>query len=365
MPIAQELKIAESVVRVLVDDASRGATDPALWPSIGEYPCYDAFLYQSLMADEVRNKHFREALRKSAGKVVLDIGTGNNLLWARESLGYGASRVLAIEVMEESFQQASAMLESLRMKDSITLLKGSSTSLEIEPKADVCVAEVIGSVAGAEGAAVIFDDARRRHLVPNGIVIPHRAVTRAAAVCLTEVMGGRAVAFAAQSLKYLAHIFATAGTPFDVRLRISNPVPDAIVSSDEAVEILELNGDLRKEQETRTTLTIERPGRIDGVLAWLELWCARDQPPLNALRERTSWASVYFRLFHPEIAVQPGDTLGLTFRAKVSGNGINPDYELDATLRTRAAGEFTGHHSSPHHGQVFRHCALYRTLFPE
>jgi protein arginine N-methyltransferase 1 len=366
MPLVRDLETAGTWIRVLADDAPAGPADPVLWPSIGEYPCYDAFLYQALTGDEVRNERFRAALGKSApGKVVLDIGTGQDLLWARESLRRGARHVLAMEVMEESFRQAAAALRAEGMTDSITLLMGSSTALEIEPRADVCVAEVIGSVAGAEGAATIFADARRRHLVPGGTVIPHRAVTRAAAVSLADVMGGRPAAFAEQSLPYLRTIFDWNGAPFDVRLRIRNPAPGAAVSAHAAVEILEFNGDLKTEQETRVTLTVTRPGRIDGVLAWLELWCDPDGPPLTALSGNTSWASVYFPLFGSEVAVAPGDALDLTFRVQVSDDGVHPDYALDATLRTSQAGEVTGRLSSPHHGRAFRCGPAYRRLFPE
>jgi type I protein arginine methyltransferase len=366
MSALRELDAAGTRIRVLVDESPFGAADPVLWPSFGEYPCYDTFLYQALTGDEVRNQRFRSALEKSApGKVVLDIGTGQDLLWARESLSRGARHVLAMEVMEASFRQAARRLRAEGLTGHITLLHGVSTEQDIQPKADVCIADVIGSVAGAEGAAVIFTDARRRHLAPGGTVIPHRAVTHAAAVSLTEVMGGRPVAFAAAALPYLCTIFDWNGAPFDVRLRIRNPVAAAAVSDHAPVEILELNGDLRTEQETRVTLAITRPGQIDGVLAWLELWCDPALPPLSALGGETSWASVYFPLFDPAVPVAPGDALDLTFRVRVSTDGLHPDYGIEATVHAGEGGAVTARHSSPHHGRAFRRGPVYRRLFPE
>jgi protein arginine N-methyltransferase 1 len=366
MPAVREFYTGETLVRVLVDDSPASPTAPVLWPSIGEYPCYDAFLYQALTGDEIRNERFRAALEKAApGKVVLDIGTGQDLLWARESLSCGARHVLAMEIIESSFQRAAATLRTEGLTESITLLKGASTGLEIQPKVDVCVGEVIGSVAGAEGAAVVFADARRRHLAPGGTVIPHRAVTRAAAVCLTAVLDGRPAAFASSALPYLRTIFDWNAAPFDVRLRIRNPVAAAVMSDDVPVEILEFNGELQTEQKTQATLVMTKHGEVDGILGWLELWCEPDRPPLSALGGDTSWASVYFPLFTPAVTVAPGDRLELAFCARVSDDGLHPDYHLTATVHRAEGGDVTSQHNSPHHGPAFRGSPVYRRLFPE
>lgn len=337
-----------------------------LWPSIGEYPCYDPFLYQTLTSDAARNQRFRVALQKLArGKVVLDIGTGQDLIWAREAVAAGAGHVLALEVMEESFLRGSENLRSLRLQDDITLLQGGSTSLHLDPKADVCVAEIIGSVAGAEGAAVVLADARRRHLAPGGIVVPHRCVTRAAAVCLRDVLGGNPVSFSQEAIKYLQVIFDWNEAPFDVRMRIKNAAPAAVLSNSEPVEILNFNGDLLEEQERRVSLTMNRPGKVDGILTWLELSCLPDEPPLDTLHMDTSWGSVYFPLFDSEIPVEGGDVLGLTFRTSLGEDRLHPNYRLEATLRTDRTGEHSADLAAPHRGRTFRDRPVYRVLFPE
>ncbi|XYH97092.1 class I SAM-dependent methyltransferase [Sorangium sp. So ce1128] len=363
MATYRDLEIDGSTVKALVDTSSDAGLGSALWPSIGEYPIYDASLYQTLTDDEERNGRFRAALRRLApGKVVLDIGTGQHLNWARESVQCGAAHALAIEEMEESYRNASQKLRSLGLEKAITLLHGSSASLEIEPKADVCVAEIIGSIAGAEGAAAILADARRRHLAPGGVIVPHRCVTQAAAVCLRDVLDRHEVAFSPEAIKYLEKIFTWNRAPFDVRLRIRKPAQSAILSNHAPVEILEFNGNLLIEQEARVILTIDRPGRIDGILTWLQISCLPDERPLDALRDVTSWASVYFPLFESEIPVDHGDTLDLVFRTALSDGGVHPDYALAATLRTRH-GEHSAAHTSPHHGQTFREHAVYRALF--
>ncbi|WP_052709558.1 class I SAM-dependent methyltransferase [Streptomyces sp. NRRL S-495] len=365
--MTERLDISVGGTKVGVRVAARpggGAAGAVLWPSIGEYPVYDSALYGALTSDESRVERFRAAVRALApGRRVLDIGTGEHLNWARESVSCGASGAVAIEAMAETFRNASANRLAWGLADRVTLLHGESTELEIGPPAEVCVAEVIGSVAGAEGAAAVLADARRRHLVPGGVVVPHRCVTRAAAVNLREVLGGAPVAFAPEAVPYLERIFEWNGAPFDVRLRIGDPDPEALLSTEEEVEVLDFNGDLRAEQERRVRLTVRRPGSVDGVLTWLRIACLPDEEPLDALRDPTSWASVYFPLFDAEVPVERGDTLDLTFRVRTGADGVHPDYHLAATLRT-AAGELSATHGSPHRGRGFREHPVHRTLFP-
>lgn len=349
---------------VLVDPAAPPSTAPTLMPTHGEYPIYDAALYDPMTTDTERNWRFREALDKYAkDRVVLDIGTGSYVFWARESLRAGASRAIAVEAMQDSFRAADQTLADLEDGHRITLLHGESTALTIEPKAELCVSEIIGSLPGAEGAAAVLADARRRHLTPDAVVIPDLCLTRAAAVSFAGLFPGRVPAFAPASLPQLQRIFDWNGGPFDVRLRIANPAPDAILSDTASVERLEFNGDLRAEQTTDVRLTIDRPGVVDGLLTWLVIRCHPEQQPLDALRDETNWASIYLPLFDTGVPVEPGDVLDLTFGTTLSEDGVHPDYHLSGELRT-AQGVHRGQHSSPYRSRVQHGSPVYRALFP-
>lgn len=360
----QEVTAGDASVRVLVDPAGDRDRRPALWPSIGEYPCYDAVLYRTMTADDERNRRFRAALRALAsGRRVLDIGTGQDLNWAVESVASGAKHVVAMEAIEESYRHAGVRLASLGLSDAVTLLHGTSTDLTVEPRADLCVAEIIGSLAGAEGAAAVFADARRRLLTPEGVIVPDGCASRAAAVRFAALFDGNPVAFSADSVGYLEQIFAFNGSPFDVRLRVKHPAPGALASTSERVEILDFNGDLCTSQERTVRLEVTRRDRIDGVLTWLELWCLPGEEPLDALLTETSWASIYFPLFDTPVEVHPGDVLELTFRVTLSDDGVHPDYHLTATLHT-AAGVVPGGCRSPYRGSALRGHPVYAGLFP-
>ncbi|CAM5503810.1 MULTISPECIES: class I SAM-dependent methyltransferase [Streptomyces] len=361
----QQIEVPGHSLGVRVDPGPEREDRPALWPSVGEYPIYDPFLYTTMTTDDERNHRFHTALERLApGRRILDIGTGQDLLWAREGLQAGARHALAIEVIEAAFHKAAASLPAITSQDRITLLLGESTSLRFAPRADVCVAEIIGSLAGAEGAAAVLADARARHLEPGGLVIPHRAVSLAAAVRLSDLLPEQPVAFAESSLPYLRNIFDWHGSPFDVRLRVENPPADALLSEGAPVEVLEFNGDLQTQQSTTTRLVITRPGLVDGVLTWLNLWCLPDEEPLDALRMKTNWATIYLPLFDCPLPVEPGDVLEVTLATALSDDGVHPDYQLNAALHTADGQRHRGSLASPHHGGAFRSRAIYRALFP-
>ncbi|MFG2894784.1 class I SAM-dependent methyltransferase [Streptomyces sp. NPDC048248] len=350
---------------VLVDSSPSTETAPALMPTHGEYPIYDAELYDAMMADTERNWRFRDALEKYAhDRIVLDIGTGSELFWARESLRSGARHVFAMEAMEGSFGAASQALSGLPDGHRVTLLHGESTGLAIEPKAEVCVAEILGSLPSAEGAAAVFADAKQRHLTSDAVIIPDLCLTRAAAVNFADLFAGRAPAFSGAALPQLQRLFEWNGGPFDVRLRVVNPAQEAIISDSAQVERLEFNGDLQVEQETNARLTMTRPGTVDGVLTWLVMRCLPDQEPLDALQGRTNWASIYLPLFDNGIPVEAGDVLNLTFRSVLSNDGVHPDYHLSGELHT-ARGVYRARHFSPHRSRTVHNHPIYQSLFPK
>jgi len=362
---SQVLNILGKSVKAAVDTGLTSEDRAGLWPTVGEYPVYDTPWYQTLTSDHTRNERFRAALQQLApGRTVLDIGTGEHLNWARESLQCGARHALAVEEIPSTFRRASGNMRAWALEQDITLLQGRSSEVEISPKADVCVAEVIGSVAGAEGAAAVLADARRRHLTSDGVVIPHRCATQAAAVSLRDALGRRPAAFSLAALPYLSKIFESNGAPFDVRLRIHAPERNCVLSTAHPIELLEFNGDLRTEQENRVALRILRPGHVDGILTWLHIACLSHEEPIDTLRDATSWGTIYFPLFPEEVPVKPGDRMELTVRTTLSDDGVHPDYYFAATLYS-AGNKQSATHSSLHHGGPFRAHPLYQTLFPQ
>ncbi|MFC0106254.1 class I SAM-dependent methyltransferase [Kibdelosporangium aridum] len=353
------LDIAGRAVSVVVDHSGWGADRPQLWPSVGMYPCYDELLYDLMSMDEVRNSAYRKALERTApGRIALDIGTGRDLNWAIEAVTSGATEVVAIEGMPETYQMAKQRLAEIEWSSRIKLCHGLSTDVTLDRRAELCVSEIIGDIGGAEGAAAVLADARRRLTMPDAVFVPDSCVTYAGATCFADIFPDGA-GFLAQSTDLLTQAFAVHNGPFDVLLGLANVGPEHLLTDYAPVESLYFNCDLAVDGDTSATLTVSRPGRVDGLLLWIELWCLPGTDPVNSLTMRTNWMPVYLPLFDPPRAVKPGDEVHIDFTYQPSGDGVHPDYFVTARL----AGETAEFHV-PHQPGTFGAHPVYRRLFP-
>jgi type I protein arginine methyltransferase len=336
------------------------------FPSAGEYPVYDDFAHGQMAQDEIRMARFTAAVRRYApGRTVLDIGTGQDAVWAVEAARAGARHVWAVEVIPRSAQLAREAAERAGLADRITVLDGLSTGVTLPEPVDVCVAEIIGTLGGSEGAGAVLRDARQRLLRPGGVVVPHQSGTTAVAVELTEPP-----ALVSLALPYVRQIFTAVGRPFDVRMCLAGLQDDrdlrerCYLSDVAGVEALEFNGDLRPEGVDRATLTVTRPGRLTGLALGVRLEVAHGDEPIDSLTQPGNWLPVYAPLSDVGIPVGAGDRIEFAFSTGLSDDGVHPDYALDGELHRTGASPAPLRWRSAHHDEGFRTTPFYRWLFP-
>jgi type I protein arginine methyltransferase len=335
-----------------------------LCPSVGEYPIYDESIYQVLLADERRNALFRRAVGAVApGAIVLEIGCGPDLLWTLAAVAAGASRVYAIEVIEDSARRAELAARACPA-GRVHVIAGDSTQVELPERADVGIAEIIGCIGGSEGIAAVLADARRRHLTPAASVIPASVRTLAGAVSLLDLTGGD-VALPTALAPYVGAIFRQAGGPFDLRLYVGGVGPAALRSTTGAFEDLRL-AEQSYAQGGELRLQITRSGRVDGLLAWIELAVAPDDDPLDSLAEDTNWLPVYIPFTRREpLGVSVGDILSLHVTVREAADGIHPEYFFRGHLTRTGSGVVVAVSAeSRFAGGPFRSTAVHRLLFP-
>jgi hypothetical protein len=248
------------------------------------------------------------------------------------------------------------------MQDRITLIHGDALKVELPELADVCVSEIVEAIAGAEGAAPILNGARR-FLKPGGRFIPERNLTRIAAVSLPDALYQRP-AFTPVSAHYVERIFAEAGEPFNVRLCIKNFPAGNLLSDTGIFEDQDFRGPVPNEYDREMELRFTRAGRFDGFLLWLRLHTVEDEV-MDILEDRTAWFPTFFPVFHPGVEVGPGDHVEAVCGARLSANGVNPDYEIRGWL-VRANGERVAFaHRSAHHDSRYGSGPLFDRLFGE
>ena len=184
---------------------------------MGEHDVYDELLYYAMTHDELRNQAYRSAINAAvAGKVVLDIGTGADIILSRFCVEAGAERIYAIELREDAWRRAGELIQKLGLEEKITLIHGESTNVQLPEKVDVCVSEILGTIGSSEGVIKILNDARR-FLKDNGVMIPRRCVTRFAAVTLPDQLH-KAPRLNPLPRYYTEQVFRRIGHPFDLRM---------------------------------------------------------------------------------------------------------------------------------------------------
>jgi protein arginine N-methyltransferase 1 len=149
---------------------------------------FEESAYAAMRDDEGRTPIFEKAIQKrlagQEGKLtVLEIGTGPYALLAIIAARAGAKKVYAIEAQPEAAKRARQAVKKAGFEDTIEVLDGFSTAVELPEKADVVVAEIVGSVASEEGMIATIRDAQARLVKQPELAsswIPNRCQTLAA-----------------------------------------------------------------------------------------------------------------------------------------------------------------------------------------
>jgi natural product biosynthesis luciferase-like monooxygenase protein/amino acid adenylation domain-containing protein len=333
-----------------------------LWPSVAEYFIYDELLYFAMTHDERRNQRYRAAINRTVkDRVVVDIGTGKDAILARFCVEGGARRVYALEILEESYEQARICIQQLGLEEKIILIHGDARTVDLPEKVDVCVSEIVGSIGGSEGAASILNDARR-FLKPGATVIPARSQTKIAAVSLPADLRADP-GFTGQTAGYVNKIFTQIGYQFDLRLCVKSLSYRDLASSTGVCEDLDFTAYVEPAYQREIVLTIQKQAKIDGFLLWLHL-CTIAGEEIDILQEEVCWLPVYFPVFYPGIDVSEGDRIQMTCAGTLSENNLNPDYTLSGCVIRERGETIPFRYTSYHHTHLFKSNAFYQELFP-
>jgi len=362
----QKRLVAYVVTDLTTEEKKAARLDPhneiELWPSVAEYFVYDDALYYAMTHDERRNLSYRVAIDGTVrGKVALDIGTGPDAILARICVEAGAKKVYAIELLEETYQKAKALISRLGLEERIELIHGDSTQVQLPEAVDICVSEIVGSIGGCEGAGRILSDARR-FLRPTGVMIPCRSATLMAAARLPETLRSNP-RFTVTPGYYAEKIFEQLGHPFDLRLCVKNFPTDHMISGPAVFEDLDFNRVVSDEESHEISLTITEHSTLDGFLVWLTLYTTPDEV-IDILKSTHSWLPVFFPVFYPGLEVWPGDTIrAVCSRRLCAENGINPDYQIEGRVIRRYGDEVSFSYRSPHFQKSFKATPFYQELF--
>lgn len=344
--------------------APRPEQDHVLEPELSIYMMHDEVVYEELAVyDTHRNRVYRDACKTMApGKVVLDLGTGAQLLWARECIAAGATHAYAIEGLEAAYKLGLELIKKLGLQDKITLIHGLSTEVELPERVDLIVSEVIGGIGSSEGARACLLDARQRFLKPGGAFIPQRCVTHVAGFEMSKLLHDDP-AMDMSLVPWVKRIFDEHGKLFDMRLMAKDLTPEWFLSTHELFEDMDWTNEVGVTESRDVVLKIQRPGRLDGLALWMELWCMKDGITTHSFKE-PGWYPVIFPMFYPGIQVSPGDELAFTCKTELSADNWHADYAVEGELRVSGIVKPFSY-ASPLYGVGFRVDPLSRRLFTQ
>ena len=330
-----------------------------LWPSVAEHFVYDEVIYYAMTNDERRNEAYRSAIARAVpGKVVIDIGTGKDAILSRICVEEGARHVYALDLMPETVRQARETVAELGLGDRITVIEGDARSVELPEPADVSVSELVGPIGGVEGAARLSNETRRL-LRDGAAVVPERSTTRIAAVNLSDELLG-SPAFSRSTAVYAEKIFEQVGHPFDLRVCVRGLRRDDLVSDVDVFEDLDFTGEAPLDYETPLELTVTRPGRMHGLLAWLNLVCGPGSE-IDILDHEHCWLPVFLPVLEQGVDVKPGDRVVGTVSAWLA-NGLNPTYRVEGRVERREGEDVPFDHTSLHSEPEFRATPFHERL---
>jgi amino acid adenylation domain-containing protein/non-ribosomal peptide synthase protein (TIGR01720 family) len=334
---------------------------PELWPSVAEFFVYDELLYYAMTHDERRNQHYKAAVNQLVkDKVVVEVGTGQDAILTKFCVEAGARKVYAIELMESSYEKARESIRQAGLEDRVHLVHGDATRVELPEKADVCVSEIVGSIGGSEGAAVILNNARR-FLKESGIMIPLKSVTKIAAVSLPDALHVNPQ-FTRIPADYTQKIFRHLGYPFDLRICIKNLPGTAVISNDDVFENLDFTAPVPEEAVNPINLVINRNTRLDGFLLWLNLHTIEGEV-IDILEHEYCWLPVFVPLFYPGIDVSADDRIQGECIRTLCENKVNPDFSIKGVLKRDGHEDVVFEYDLPHFEKRYKSHSFYQKLF--
>jgi len=314
---------------------------------------YNNLGYTLLEHDIQRNQRYQNVVSQYAkNRDVLDIGTGGLAFLSRMALSAGAKSIHAIDTSPVQLEHAKARVASHPKAKRIKFIQGYSTEvLKHNPKFDLIVHEIIGSVASDEGCVLALNDAKR-FCHPNTQMVPQVAQT---ILQLSQPLGTpqddilyRIVRKIARHLlpNYVEHTNAVGH--YSVYNYPQNHLINTTILEDSrgtsgehpVLDTCDFGSKhpIDEIQEHTYTLQIEdQTAQLSGVVLSLQIVCKKGETPLSSLKHKTNWAPIYIHLFSPCI-VHKGEKVQVHTRAHLES--ATPRYEISLTTESGVSGQW-------------------------
>jgi len=256
-----------------------------------------------MMNDSHRNDAYYEGVKTAIkpGKLVLEIGAGSGLL-SMMAAKLGATQVVACEAEPLVAKTATEIIKTNGFADTVTILSKISYDVELgkdlPEKADVLIHEIFDSAIIGEHVLPALEDAKKRLLKSDALIVPH------AASIMIALMGGEA---AGQYLRVesihgfdLSHFnsIASKKIPFYREDIVLTPMS----APADAFRFDFMNQDAFPAEDKILELTATNDGPCYGVVQWirieLDATTTWENHPTD-IRSSITWQRTIYRFDQP------------------------------------------------------------------
>jgi protein arginine N-methyltransferase 1 len=306
-------------------------------------------IHEEMIKDKVRTETYRAAILDNRhlfkDKVVLDVGCGTGIL-SMFCAQAGAKHVYGIDC-SGIIDQARSIVKRNGFEKQITLIKGKAEEVELpfpeNPKdqrqVDIIVSEWMGYFLLYESMldTVIF--ARDKWLVPDGVILPDKAVMY---LCAVEDAH-----YKADRVDWWNEVYGFDFSPIR-NLALKEPIVDVVNGNAVVTDTVPfLNVDIltcKKEDlafESDFNLTAMRDDYLHGFVAYFECAFTQLHKPIgfstSPFSNYTHWKQTLFYL--PDaLTVRQGEKVSGRITCKPNEKN---NRDLDITLKVNFSGEFS------------------------
>jgi protein arginine N-methyltransferase 1 len=280
---------------------------------------YSVASFGQMIADEVRMTAYEAAIRVAVrpGAVVLDVGAGTGIL-SLLACRAGARKVYAVEP-GEAIALAAEIARANGLGDRIECLAAKSTDITLPERADVIVSDLRGVLPFHEQHIPSIADARRRHLAPEGVLIPARDDVH----CAVVEAGN---AYARVTAPWARDRF---GFEMDAaRAIVTNTweraffTPDQLLGEPAHVATIDYRTVESPDLDVTVVLTARRAGVAHGLAVWFDAVLADGTGFSNAPGTPETVCGAGFFPFATPIEAAAGDRFDVRLRADL----VNAEY---------------------------------------
>lgn len=316
--------------RIAETDQERGAL---FMPSVGEYPIYDDAAYTAMIEDQARMDLLRAGLKRHLSgpgadqKTVVELGSGSQAPWAHLALELGAGRAVAVEQLDEVRRELSEQVAQDPAQPAIEVFAGDEYRAALT-RAEVIVAEVIGTIGSSEGAEQTIG--REIEHWGSTAIVPEQCVTFAAGFSWRSILRGHPPAFIPRSAPYLEALHRDFGD-VDVRICVAPRItPMGLLTAREPVETCRFvpGQALVSAQTVRTRFT--RSGDLDSVLLSVRL--EEGEAAADSMVPGSSWLPLVAPLSGEPVRVAAGGTLVVDLHRQAGAGSPCPDYIVEVRV---------------------------------